>query len=334
MHDQKEPSQAWYRDQNEDQKPTMGMLDPLTVRPRLSSRLLCLLFGLLMLVLSAGIWWLAVCTPTGQWYEDMAITNFTGFVDHTPIIKAYLGIFTIPKLTIILCILIGLIALLLVLVRRRWWLLGQVAVFSLLSYALYKLLKQVLPRPFLIHLNSSTKNSAPSGHTLMALTVVLVLIFTVPRAWRALSGLVGFAFVLSVGCSLIQGGWHRPSDVLMSALIGGGLGLITLAFTRSSGMDQPGTRASSASIQVLSTVMITAGILGCLYAGFVIWQIFPGLEISARWTFYGIHCSAVILIASILSLVIGLALALRQITASPLTRLGLVGEPPTPPEQY
>lgn len=334
MHDQNEPSRAWYRGQNEDQKPTMGVLDPLTVRPRMSSRLLCLLFGLLMLVLSAGIWWLAVETPIGQWYDDMAISNFTGFVDHTPIIKAYLGIFALDNLNVILFILIALVALLLVVVRRRWWLLGQVAVFSLLSYALYRLLKQFLPRPFLIHLQSSIENSAPSGHTLTALTVVLVLIFTVPRAWRALSSLVGFALTLSVGCSLIQGGWHRPSDVLMSALIAGGLGLITLAFTRSSGMDRPGTRASSASIQILSTVMITAGILGCLYAGFVIWQIFPGLEISARWTLYGIHCSAVILIASTLSLIIGLALALRQVTASPLTRLGLVGEPPTPPKQY
>ncbi|MCT6920304.1 MAG: phosphatase PAP2 family protein, partial [Bifidobacteriales bacterium] len=175
-------------------------------------------------------------------------------------------------------------------------------------------------------------NSAPSGHTILALAVVLALLCVVPRVWRAFVALVGFAFDLSVGCSLVQGGWHRPSDVVMGILIPTGLCLIALAATRGTGMDVPGTRMSSASIQIVSTMMLVAGFLGIIYACYVIWQVSPGLEIGARWTAYGVHCSAVILMASVLSLTLGLVLAMRQITASPLTRMGLVGRPPAPPK--
>lgn len=336
MQDQGQAEQVWYQDPKDQHNEDSGALkemDPLTVRPRMSSRMLCLVLGLLMLAASAGVWWLAVYTMGGQSYDDMVISNFNGFVDQVPLIKAYLGIFTMPYVAAGMCVLIGLIALVVVLVRRRWWLLGQVVVYPLLAYLSGRILKKYLPRPLLINVLSTKENSAPSGHTIMAVTAVLVLLFVVPRVWRALVALIGFAFTLSVGCSLILGGWHRPADVVMSILIAGGLGLITLVFTRSSGMDLPGTRMSSASVQIVSTLMMTLGTLGTLYAVFVIWQISSGLEMSARWTFYGAHCSAVILIASLLSLLLGLSLAMRQVTASPLTRLGLVGEPPAPPRE-
>lgn len=337
MQDQGQAEQAWYQQDPKDQRDegdrALRKLDPLTVRPRISSLVLCLVFGLLMLAASVGVWWLAVYTVSGQSYDDMVISNFKGFVEQVPLIKAYLGIFTMPNVAIGMCILVGLIALVVVLVRKRWWLLGQVAAYSLLASLVGRVLKRVLPRPLLINVQSTKENSAPSGHTIMAVTAILVLLYVVPRVWRALVALIGFAFTLSVGCSLVLGGWHRPADVVMAILLAGGLGLIMLAFTRSSGMDLPGTRMSSASVQIVSTMMMTLGILGTLYAVFVIWQISSGLEMGAMWTFYGAHCSAVILIASLLSLLIGLALAMRQVTASPLTRLGLVGEPPAPPRE-
>lgn len=39
------------------------------------------------------------------------------------------------------------------------------------------------------------------------------------------------------------------------------------------------------------------------------------------------------LTASVASLVFGLVLTMRQLTASPLTQLGLVGAPPAPPKR-
>ena len=331
---QGEAQQTWYRSPNEQTEADGSHVDQdsLTSRPRISALVLCLVVGLACLGLAALVWWAAVWTVSGQTYDDMALTNFRGFLDQAPLVKAYLGLFTIPFVTVAICVVLGLVALVVVLVRRRWWLLGQVAVYALVVYGAARMLKRYLPRPVLIHVQASAANSAPSGHTILALAVVLALLCVVPRVWRAFVALVGFAFDLSVGCSLVQGGWHRPSDVVMGILIPAGLCLIALAATRGSGMDVPGTRMSSASIQIVSTLMSVAGFLGVLYACYVIWQISPGLEIGARWTAYGVHCSAVIMMASVLSLTLGLVLAMRQITASPLTRMGLVGRPPAPPQ--
>ena len=331
---QGEAQATWYRDPNKQNEADSSHIDrdPLTSRPRISALVLCLVTGLACLGLAALVWWAAVWTVPGQTYDDMALANFRGFLDQAPLIKAYLGLFTIPYATVVICVVLGLVALVVVLVRRRWWLLGQVAVYALVVYGAARVLKRFLPRPVLIHVQASAANSAPSGHTILALAVVLALLCVVPRVWRAFVALVGFAFDLSVGCSLVQGGWHRPSDVVMGILIPTGLCLIALAATRGTGMDAPGTRMSSASIQIVSTLMSVAGFLGILYACYVIWQVSPGLEIGARWTAYGVHCSAVILMASALSLTLGLVLAMRQITASPLTRMGLVGRPPAPPQ--
>ena len=331
---QGEAQQTWYRDPNEQTVADDSHVDqdPLTSRPRISALVLCLVTGLACLCLAALVWWAAVWTVPGQTYDDMALANFRGFLDQAPLIKAYLGLFTIPYATVVICVVLGLVALVVLLVRRRWWLLGQVAVYALVVYGAARILKRFLPRPVLIHVQASAANSAPSGHTILALAVVLALLCVVPRVWRAFVALAGFAFDLSVGCSLVQGGWHRPSDVVMGILIPTGLCLIALAATRGTGMDAPGTRMSSASIQIASTLMSVAGFLGILYACYVIWQVSPGLEIGARWTAYGVHCSAVILMASALSLTLGLVLAMRQITASPLTRMGLVGRPPAPPQ--
>ena len=331
---QGEEQATWYRDPNKQNEADSSHIDrdPLTSRPRISALVLCLVTGLACLGLAALVWWAAVWTVPGQTYDDMALTNFRGFLDQAPLVKAYLGLFTIPFVTVAICVVLGLVALVVVLVRRRWWLLGQVAVYALVVYGAARILKRYLPRPVLIHVQASVANSAPSGHTILALAVVLALLCVVPRVWRAFVALVGFAFDLSVGCSLVQGGWHRPSDVVMGILIPTGLCLIALAATRGTGMDVPGTRMSSASIQIVSTMMLVAGFLGIIYACYVIWQVSPGLEIGARWTAYGVHCSAVILMASVLSLTLGLVLAMRQITASPLTRMGLVGRPPAPPK--
>ena len=98
-------------------------------------------------------------------------------------------------------------------------------------------------------------------------------------------------------------------------------------------MDEPGSRASSPSVQIVGSVLLTFGVLGTLYGAYIIWQIQPGLAMSAEWANSGAHLSTVILTASVASLVFGLVLTMRQLTASPLTKLGLIGAPPAPPKR-
>lgn len=150
---------------------------------------------------------------------------------------------------------------------------------------------------------------------------------------RALVAVIGWAYAVLVGLSVIAGQWHRPTDVIMALLIVGGVGMLMLAATFANGMDEPGSRASSPSVQIVGSVLLTFGVLGTLYGAYIIWQIQPGLAMSAEWTNSGAHLSTVILTASIASLVFGLVLAMRQLTASPLTKLGLVGAPPAPPKR-
>lgn len=89
-------------------------------------------------------------------------------------------------------------------------------------------------------------------------------------------------------------------------------------------MDEPGRRVSSVSVQIVGSVLITGGLLLLAYSGYVIWQVVPGLNVSASWAVQGANVSAVVGIAGVAMLAFGLLLALRQITAAPLSRLGLI----------
>jgi len=154
---QGEEQATWYRDPNKQNEADSSHIDrdPLTSRPRISALVLCLVTGLACLGLAALVWWAAVWTVPGQTYDDMALTNFRGFLDQAPLVKAYLGLFTIPYATVVICVVLGLFALVVVLVRRRWWLLGQVVVYALVVYGAARILKRFLPRPVLIHVRQA-----------------------------------------------------------------------------------------------------------------------------------------------------------------------------------
>lgn len=306
----------------------LGYVDPLNVRPRTSSRVLCLVFGVLLLVLAGAAWWLGVCTQNGQSYDDMVESSFSSIVPGW--VSAVLGVGTHPMVLIVSTIIaVGAVAI--AVVRKRWWLLGQMAVFAVLCFCM-SLLKYVLPRPFIIKtVIDNAHNSAPSGHTILAMASASMLVLAVPRVWRWLASLVAMAWGLFVGLSVVCGKWHRPTDAVMSMLIVAGLALIVLACTRTSGMDALGTRRSSAGVQIVSAVAITAGLFATAFAGYVIWQVIPGLTVSAAWANTDSVYSSMMLIAGVDATVFGLLSATRQLTASPLSKTGLVGEPPAPP---
>lgn len=309
----------------------LAAVDPLTRRPRVSSRVLCLVFALLMLGGAAGVWWLAVMTENGQAYDDM-VWSFAGQRLPAWLRLDFLTLIGVSSSVFIIAVsgLFALIALVVTLVRRRWWLLGQLAAFAALCVAA-RFLKGVLPRPFIIHVESQPVNSAPSGHTLLAFAAALALVLAVSRAWRAVAALLAVCWGSLVGLSVVAGRWHRPSDVVMSMLLVGGAAMLVLVFTRTSGMDATGKRASSASVQIVASVMISGGMMAVAYAAYVLWQLLPGMSMSASWAQGPAVASAAIGIVGLAVLLCGLTVALRQLTASPLTKLGLVGAPPAPP---
>lgn len=308
----------------------LAKLDPLAVRPRISSRVLCAVFGLLLIAARFGIWWVCVFTEDGQSYDELVWKNLSTNVPDA--VGSLMSLVAQSWLVIAISCLLAVIGVVSALVRRRWWLVGQIVVFAAVCLAVTRI-KGVLPRPFIINTDSPAANSAPSGHTMLAAACAVILLLAVPRAARALAGIIGVIWSWTVGVSVIYGQWHRPSDVAMSILLVAGLALIVLVFTRTSGMDEPGSRVSSVSVQIVGSVLITGGLLLLAYSAYVIWQVVPGLNISASWAVSGSIVSAIVGVAGVAALTFGLLLALRHITAAPLSRLGLIGAPPAPPKR-
>ena len=308
----------------------LAKLDPLAVRPRISSRVLCAVFGLLLIAAGFGIWWVCVFTEDGQSYDELVWKNLSTNVPDA--VGSLMSLVAQSWLVIAISCLLAVIGDVSALVRRRWWLVGQIVVFAAVCLAVTRI-KGVLPRPFIINTDSPAANSAPSGHTMLAAACAVILLLAVPRAARALAGIIGVIWSWTVGVSVIYGQWHRPSDVAMSILLVAGLALIVLVFTRTSGMDEPGSRVSSVSVQIVGSVLITGGLLLLAYSAYVIWQVVPGLNISASWAVSGSIVSAIVGVAGVAALTFGLLLALRHITAAPLSRLGLIGAPPAPPKR-
>lgn len=316
---------------SEDLDKGLARADPLLNRPRVSSVVLCAVLGVLAIALGFGAYWLGVHTVLGQSFEDQVFSTYAGTM---PAVMAARNFpFGISVVVIAVSLVFGAIALVVALARKRWRLAIQLAVFAALALAAGKLLKPILPRPFLINTESAASNSAPSGHTILAAAASLMLICAVPRVWRALCTVIGAAFTLLVGLTVIVDQWHRPVDVLMGVLLAGGLMLIVMAFTGGTGMDGPGTRQSSASIQIVGTALIAVGACAWLYAAYVIWQISLGLTVTASWTAQGADNATTALVIGTVCMVFGVTLALRHITASPLSKMGLIGRPPMPPKR-
>ena len=174
-----------------------------------------------MLAASAGVWWLGVRTMDGQSYEDIVWSKFDAALPGwlAPVVH----VFAISAVVITVSVIMGAIAFAVLIVRKRWLSIAQLAVFGGLCFAAAELLKPLLPRPYLINLESNPNNSAPSGHVILAAAASVMLLCAVPRVLRALVAVIGWAYTVLVGLSVIAAQWHRPTDVIMALLIVGGL---------------------------------------------------------------------------------------------------------------
>ena len=314
--------------------------DLLISRPRISSVVLCVVFGLALLAIAAVVYLVGVGTVAGQEYDNLAVDGFANALPGwlaalcAPLAASVtLGSATIPIMAFT-DIAFGVVAIIVAVARKRWLAIGQFAALAVVAFAAAELLKKLLPRKvYDVSMITTEGNTAPSGHMTMVVVAALALLCVVPRVWRALVAVIAAAYASLSGMALLVGAWHRPCDVIMAVSLASGLAFLALAFTRSSGMDEPGTRASSASIQIVGTVMIAGGIMALAYGLYVVWQLAPGLQYSAKWASSAAHGSAGILICGSVMLTFGLMLAMRHITASPLSKIGLVGAPPAPPRK-
>ncbi|MGA8744681.1 MAG: phosphatase PAP2 family protein [Solirubrobacterales bacterium] len=72
----------------------------------------------------------------------------------------------------------------------------------------------------------------PSGHSTAAMAIALALVLVVPRPYKPAAALIGGAFALAVGFSVVILHHHYPSDVAGGWLVAGGWGFAVVAGLR------------------------------------------------------------------------------------------------------
>lgn len=104
-----------------------------------------------------------------------------------------------------------------------------VAATALGSALAAQVLKEVLTRPPLVA--GSPGNSLPSGHVAAVAGLALAAVLAVPRALREVAAATGLAAVALTGLAAVTLQWHRPSDVLASALLAAAVGGLAVFVT-------------------------------------------------------------------------------------------------------
>lgn len=306
-----------------------GSDEYLATHPRVSAVASSIVFAVLGLVASAAVFYAGVWTLPGQRFDSWMWSDMSRLF---PSIESLApSLFTDSRWIIVASVVMIALALLVAVVRKRFYTFALTVVFIIAAFVSSYGLKRVLPRPVLDAYIPDPANSAPSGHTALATTASVCLVLCVPRVLRAICAVWAVIFTTSVGIMVIYDNWHRPTDSIMAILLVVSLGLLAMAFTRASGMDEVGTRKSSVSIQITASVLIVAGACAIGYGSYVLAQIYPVVQYRPdALSLYGVYAT-IALIAGFSSFMFGLLLAMRQATAAPLTRFGLLGKPPAPP---
>ena len=121
------------------------------------------------------------------------------------------------------------VALVILGVMRRSWRIAAAGMFTLgASAVLAEVLKRfVLPRPDLADIyQNNAHNSFPSGHTTIAMAILVSLLLVVSYRWRGLVMLLALGWATSIGAAAVTARWHRLSDTIGGDMIAIGVGAL------------------------------------------------------------------------------------------------------------
>ena len=171
----------------------------------------------LCLIGLALTWMVAALVPGGRFKDAVALHDFT-LLSHTHASMLAEGVLALlhgPLYLVWALIVIGV-----ALLRGR----PRVALAAGLVMALTPVSAEAL-KPLLAHSHAHVDAvtvgpaSWPSGHASAALALALCAVLVTPAARRPLVVVLGAAFALAVGCSLLILAWHMPSDVIGGYLL-------------------------------------------------------------------------------------------------------------------
>lgn len=113
-------------------------------------------------------------------------------------------------------------------VRRSWQIgIAGIATLGVATVTSEALKRFILPRPDLAPIyQDNAHNSFPSGHTTIAMSILIALLLVFSYRWRGLMMLLATWWAVSIGEATITARWHRLSDTIgadMVALLVGAL---------------------------------------------------------------------------------------------------------------
>ncbi|SEQ79069.1 PAP2 superfamily protein [Lentzea xinjiangensis] len=163
-------------------------------------------------VFAAVVYVLAVLTKAGQAIENAALRGADrDDVSETDAAWQALGQITVYSLAaaVVAVALAGAL-------RRRWDLAAAAVGVIVAGQVVAQVLKRfVLPRPALVEVTGDyARNSLPSGHTTIAMTVLFAAIIVVPWKWRGVLLFFVLPWATAIGHYTLTAKWHRLSDTL------------------------------------------------------------------------------------------------------------------------
>ncbi len=181
---------------------------------------------------AVAVWAAAFVLPGGRTLDGEALRAFTGVAGapHAPSIEGIAVLADPVPFVLGAALLVGL-----ALLRRRLLMAAMVPVILLVSNACTQALKPALADPRIIELGSASgvggvyPGSWPSGHATASMSLALCFVLVVGPRLRPAAALLGAAYAVGVGYSLVAAGWHLPSDVLGGYLVAASFTLIGAA---------------------------------------------------------------------------------------------------------
>jgi membrane-associated phospholipid phosphatase len=171
----------------------------------------------LCVVALATTWMVAALLPGGEFKDAVALHDFH-LLSHThakPLANGMLALLRAP-LYVVWALTVVTVALL----RGRPRLALAAGLVMALAPLSAEVLKPLLAHP---HVRIGATNvgpaSWPSGNASAVLALALCAALVAPAAHRAFVMVLGVAFALAVGCSLLIRAWHMPSDVIGGYLL-------------------------------------------------------------------------------------------------------------------
>jgi PAP2 superfamily. len=188
----------------------------MIVRPgQTPSRALFVFSALGLVVALAGLFAFFVGTYVGQSIDEHA---FDGAANWQGPLAAVAG-WMLDALPVI-ALGLGAVLVVVIVVVRRVWQQGLVAVVAALAALLStQILKNfVLIRPQ-TGVADGLSNSLPSGHTTAAAAAALAVFLVASARTRPVVAVLGSLFTVLVGVATLIHQWHRPSDIIAAMIV-------------------------------------------------------------------------------------------------------------------